>query len=232
MNEIYSAKEDSKINTGDIIIRIGLSTLLGGLIGFQRELSRNSAGFRTHILVCLGACIAMITNEFLYYQFPDAQLDVARMGSYVISGIGFLGAGSIIKDGFRVRGLTTAAGLWVVACLGIAVGAGFYKAALIGGFTVVIVLAVLKLLEGKLVHKRNRTEIELRIKNAPGQLANALSILGNAGLLIKDLDIKSDDEWIEAVIYTTVPNKLTLLQLKDALSKDENIIVESIDLLK
>lgn len=131
-----------------------MAAVLGGLVGYQREVSRNSAGFRTHILVCVGACVAMLTNEYLYHQYPDAGLDVARMGSYVISGIGFLGAGSIIKDGFRVRGLTTAAGLWVVACLGIAIGAGFYEAALFGGLTVVIVLAVLKAIEKRFTPKK------------------------------------------------------------------------------
>lgn len=225
--------EDTIISTQEILLRISLSLALGGLIGFQREISRNSAGFRTHILVCLGACIAMITNEYLYYQFPDAQLDVARMGSYVISGIGFLGAGSILKDGFRVRGLTTAAGLWVVACLGLAIGAGFYEAALFGGLAVVLVLALLKFIERKFVPKRNRTEIELRIKNSPGQLANALSIIGAAGVLIKDVNLQtSEEEWIEATIMTTIPNKVALIQLKDSLDKDENIIVESIKFSK
>jgi len=225
--------EDTIISTQEILLRISLSLALGGLIGFQREISRNSAGFRTHILVCLGACIAMITNEYLYYQFPDAQLDVARMGSYVISGIGFLGAGSILKDGFRVRGLTTAAGLWVVACLGLAIGAGFYEAALFGGLAVVLVLALLKFIERKFVPMRNRTEIELRIKNSPGQLANALSIIGAAGVLIKDVNLQtSEEEWIEATIMTTIPNKVALIQLKDSLDKDENIIVESIKFSK
>ncbi len=219
--------------TRDIIIRISISILLGGLIGFQRELSRNSAGFRTHILVCLGACVAMLTNEYVYYQFPEANIDVARMGSYVISGIGFLGAGSIIKDGFRVRGLTTAAGLWVVACLGIAVGAGFYTAALFGGVAAVIVLTLLKMIEKKFTAKRNRTEIELRIKNSPGQLAGVLSLIGSAGVLIKDVDIQSnDEEYIEVVIFTTIPSRIALEQLKDKLNSEDNVTVVSIELFK
>ena len=220
------------MSTREIIIRISLSLVLGGLIGFQRELSRNSAGFRTHILVCIGACIAMITNEYLYYQFPEAQLDVSRMGSYVISGIGFLGAGSILKDGFKVRGLTTAAGLWVVACLGLAIGAGFYELALFGGLTVVFVLALLKLIESKFIPKRNMTEIDLQIKNTPGQLANALTIIGNTGVIIKDVDIQSsEEEWMDVTISTTIPNRAALMQLKVSLEKDENIKIENIELL-
>ena len=220
------------LTTQDIIIRISAAIVLGGLIGFQRELSRNSAGFRTHILVCLGACVAMLTNEYVFYQFPDANIDVARMGSYVISGIGFLGAGSIIKDGFRVRGLTTAAGLWVVACLGIAVGAGFYTAAIFGGFSAVIVLTVLKMIEKKFTAKRNRTEIELRIKNSPGQLASVMSLIGSAGVLIKDVDIQnSEDDWIEVVIFTTIPSRLALEQLRDKLNSEDDVKVVSIEML-
>lgn len=206
-----------------------MAVVLGGLVGYQREVSRNSAGFRTHILVCVGACVAMLTNQYLYYQYPDAGLDVARMGSYVISGIGFLGAGSIIKDGFRVRGLTTAAGLWVVACLGIAIGAGFYEAALFGGITVVMVLAVLKAIEKRFTPKKRMAELELRIKNTHGQLAGALSIIGDAGVKIKDINIQpSDEDWLDVVVYTTIPNKIALEQLHAALKKDENITVVSI----
>ena len=171
----------------------------------------------------------MLTNEYLYHQYPDAGLDVARMGSYVISGIGFLGAGSIIKDGFRVRGLTTAAGLWVVACLGIAIGAGFYEAALFGGLTVVIVLAVLKAIEKRFTPKKRMAELELRIKNSNGQLSDALSIIGDAGVKIKDINIEpSDEDWLDVVIYTTIPNKIALEQLHSALKKDENITIVSI----
>lgn len=206
-----------------------MAAALGGLIGFQREISRNSAGFRTHILVCVGACVAMLTNEYLYHQYPSAGLDVARMGSYVISGIGFLGAGSIIKDGFRVRGLTTAAGLWVVACLGIAIGAGFYEAALFGGFIVVVVLAVLKAIEKKFTPKKKLAELELRIKNTPGQLASTLGIISSANIRIKDINIQpSDEDWLDVIIYTTIPNKIALEQLHAALKKDENITVVSI----
>ncbi|MBN2879823.1 MAG: MgtC/SapB family protein [Clostridia bacterium] len=221
------------MSTQEIIIRISISAVLGGLIGFQRELSRNSAGFRTHILVCLGACVAMITNEYLYFQFPDANIDVARMGSYVISGIGFLGAGSIIKDGFRVRGLTTAAGLWVVACLGVAVGAGFYWAALFGGLVVFMVLVLLKLMESKFISGRNRTEIELRIKNTPETMAEVMTDIGKAGVSVKDIDIQSTDKkWTEVIIYTTITNKLAMDRLKESLKKREDVKVISIEIVK
>lgn len=110
----------------EICSRILLSMFIGGIVGVQREFKQTAAGFRTHTLVALGSCVAMLTNEYLFRIYSHiCTIDIARMGSYVISGIGFLGAGSIIKDGFRIQGLTTAAGLWVVACLGIAGKQGF-----------------------------------------------------------------------------------------------------------
>jgi len=172
----------------------------------------------------------MITNEYLYYQFPDANIDVARMGSYVISGIGFLGAGSIIKDGFRVRGLTTAAGLWVVACLGVAVGAGFYWAALFGGLVVFLVLVLLKLIESKFITGRNRTEIELRIKNTPETMAEVMT---DIGVSVKDIDMQSTDKkWTEVIIYTTITNKLAMDRLKESLKNREDVKLVSIEIVK
>src|SRR5690606_893530 len=106
--------------------------LLGGLIGIEREIGNRPAGFRTHTLVCIGSSLVMLTSEFLIGAYADISIpDPARLGAQVISGIGFLGAGTIIKDGSRVRGLTTAASLWVVACIGIAIGAGFYWGAIV-----------------------------------------------------------------------------------------------------
>ena len=156
----------------NLFFRIGAAVVIGAVVGLQREYNNNPAGFRTHMLVAIGACIAMITNEYLLQQFGSvANIDVARMGSYVISGIGFLGAGSIIKDKNGVRGLTTAAGLWVTACLGITAGAGFYIAALIGTVFVFIIITVMKLLERKLF--KAKKEIKLSVRNKPSELPEA-----------------------------------------------------------
>ncbi len=147
------------------MLRIVASAVIGAIIGTQREFKGNAAGLRTHTLVALGACIAMVTNEYLFRQYSHiSSMDIARMGSYVITGIGFLGAGSIIKDGFRVRGLTTAAGLWVVACLGIAVGAGFYLAAGVGTFLAITIISVLKFIEGRFINLRKSTQIVFQAK--------------------------------------------------------------------
>ena len=125
-----------------ILARLTLAVVCGGLIGAEREVKRRPAGFRTHILICLGSAITTLTSQYLLFQ--HLFNDIARLGAQVISGIGFVGAGTIIvtRDK-RVKGLTTAAGLWASACVGLAIGAGFYEC-VIPAF--LLVFAVVKLL--------------------------------------------------------------------------------------
>lgn len=128
-----------------VIIRLLLSVVLSGLIGFERQIHRRHAGLRTHILVSLGSCLIMLTSLYVFdIYIGKAQLDPTRIAAGVITGIGFLGAGTIIKESEGVRGLTTAASLWVVASIGLAVGIGFYTAAV---FSTVLTLAVLYFLK-------------------------------------------------------------------------------------
>jgi putative Mg2+ transporter-C (MgtC) family protein len=215
----------------EIALRIGLAVIAGGIIGAQREYKGNSAGLRTHILVSVGACIAMLTNEYLVLSMGDiSDIDVSRMASYVISGIGFLGAGSIIKDGIRVRGLTTAAGLWVVACLGITAGAGFYWATGIGCAVVIVVMTVLKVFENKVLKVKHRTLLELNILNKPGQLAKVLKVLGHHGLSIRDIDLSETEEEIISAKITTTLLGVPIEKLTEELEKVEGTRVKSIEL--
>lgn len=114
-----------------VAFRLLLSTVCGGLVGIEREFKRRSAGFRTHILICLGAAMTSMISEF-WFVYMNYYLDMARLGAGVVAGMGFIGAGTIIVTRRqRVKGLTTAAGLWTVAIVGLAVGAGFYEGALV-----------------------------------------------------------------------------------------------------
>ncbi|MCM8757783.1 MAG: MgtC/SapB family protein [Candidatus Omnitrophica bacterium] len=127
-----------------IILRLFISLILSGLIGLERQLHRRTAGLRTHILVCIGSCLIMLTSLYVFDIYKDkANLDPARIAAGVITGIGFLGAGTIIRSGEVIRGLTTAASLWVVAGIGLAIGCGLYSAAL---FTTILTLITLFLL--------------------------------------------------------------------------------------
>lgn len=117
-----------------VIIRTVLAILCAGVIGYERDIHGSSAGFRTHILVCLGAMLAMTTGQFAAMHYT---VDATRIGAQVVSGIGFLGAGSIIvKRENHISGLTTAAGLWASACIGLAIGIGFYEGAIVGAIAV------------------------------------------------------------------------------------------------
>ena len=116
-----------------IWIRLLFSLAVGMFIGIDRGLKRRGAGIKTHVLVCLGSAIVMLTSEYMFRTFPSAKADMARMGAQVISGVGFLGVGTIMVTGRnQVRGLTTAACLWVCACEGLAAGIGFVDGAFYG----------------------------------------------------------------------------------------------------
>ncbi len=118
-------------------LKILMATVIGGLVGIERGNKNRPAGLRTHALVSVGACVVMIISFELFDRFHElANFDPARLGAQVISGIGFLGAGTIMRNGMTVKGLTTAASLWVVACVGLAIGSGLY----IEGITVAMVV--------------------------------------------------------------------------------------------
>ncbi len=145
----------------EIVLRILVAGMLGGLIGFERERRQRPAGFRTHILVCIGAALVMIVSEYMYQEFATTSVDPSRLGAQVISGIGFLGAGTIIRDKFKVKGLTTAASLWAVACIGLAVGMGYFYIAIISAVIIFMTLALLGRIEKKTKTKEEFAKIRV-----------------------------------------------------------------------
>ena len=137
------------LTDAQIIFRLVLSVVLSGLIGLERQMHKRTAGLRTHILVSLGSCLIMLTSLYVFDIYKGiVPLDPARIAAGVITGIGFLGAGAIIRDREGVKGLTTAASLWVVAGIGLAVGCGFRNAAIYSTILVLIVLFFLRFVEG------------------------------------------------------------------------------------
>lgn len=148
-----------------VIARLGLSVLIGGLLGAERGLRNRPAGFITYVLVCMGATLIMLTNQYISTVFPGT--DPTRFGAQVVSGIGFLGAGTIIvtrKD--EIRGLTTAAGLWVAAGLGLAAGVGFYTGAIVGCLFTVFALVSLKRIDVYIKQHAKSMEIYLEYSTA------------------------------------------------------------------
>jgi putative Mg2+ transporter-C (MgtC) family protein len=147
------------ISTLSAIIRLVLSFVLGGLIGFEREKKGRSAGLRTHILVSLGSTLIMLISLYMYYQYRAVtSIDPVRIAAGVVTGIGFLGAGAIIRSAERNRGLTTAASVWVSAAIGLAVGCGYFTVAIVTSLIVFLTLSPLKRLEKKLDSQREKND--------------------------------------------------------------------------
>lgn len=151
-----------------ISIRIIVALLLSGIIGFEREIHNHSAGFRTHILVGIGSCLMMLLSlygfETILDRYEDSinvRFDPSRIPSYVVSGIGFLGAGTIIVYGGTIRGLTTAASIWTVAGIGLVVGAGMYSTAVLTTFVILLSLSFLNNFEKVFTKRRTSSMIEL-----------------------------------------------------------------------
>lgn len=183
----------------DSSLRILISLVLGGLIGLEREWHNHAAGLRTHILVCVGATIIMLLSIYGFGGFAgeyNVRMDPARLAAQVVSGIGFLGAGAIIRNGFSITGLTTAASIWVVAAIGLCVGAGFFYEAALATVLVILILFVLNRFEMRFHNKRSRNEITLRIARAEGSVAQITDLIEKEGLVIASmsLEMPGDDE--------------------------------------
>lgn len=158
-----------------ILLRLLCAVVLGGAMGIEREKKNRPAGLRTYMLVCVGACLIMLTNQYIY-QTTGAG-DPMRLGAQVVSGIGFLGAGTIIvTKRNQIKGLTTAAGLWAVAGIGLALGIGFYEAALIASFMAFLILSVVHRFDARMHRKSRRFElyIEHSAEIPMGQIIRAI----------------------------------------------------------
>lgn len=194
-----------------MIIRLLLTVLLGGLIGIEREHKRRPAGFRTHILICLGAAMTTLTSQYIYVDMGSFT-DLARLGAQVISGIGFIGAGTIIVTRRRqVKGLTTAAGLWAAAIVGLAVGAGYVEAALIA--TVMILLAELVLARFEWYLTSSARDVNLYVEYKESGVLNTISdILRDARVIVSDMHITKSADGDKnpcAILSLQLPKKLT-----------------------
>ena len=183
------------------MIRLVVATLLGAVIGLEREKHGRPAGLRTHILVALGSCLIMLLS---IYGFPaERNWDPGRLAAQVVSGIGFLGAGTILRDGTSIRGLTTAASLWVVAGIGLAAGSGFYWAAALTTFLAVFALVLLDDLERKLF-TGSTVQIRAELLDRPGALASLSQVFANHGVSIRKIALTIDEENRRALISLQV----------------------------
>lgn len=172
-------------------IRIIAAIVISGIIGMERGLKNRAAGFRTYILVCVGSCIIMMINQYIYQELSTG--DPTRMAAQVVSGIGFLGAGSIIVTSHnQIKGLTTAAGLWTSACIGLATGFGLYEIALVGGISIFLVMTILHNWENRL--RRNAKILTLYIELKPNvSLSDFIKETQQNEMQVRDIQIEPED---------------------------------------
>jgi len=189
---------------GDTVLRLTAAMLFGGIIGLERARKRRPAGFRTYMVVCIGAALAMLLNQYDFFmlhtrwessiQALGVNTDVSRFGAQVINGIGFLGAGTIIVTGKQeVKGLTTAAGLWAAACMGLAIGAGFIAGAVIGGLLILICMRVLPKLEKKMLASSRRMNLAVELP-AVSELPGVVERIKELGAQIIETEINRDGD--------------------------------------
>jgi putative Mg2+ transporter-C (MgtC) family protein len=196
----------------ELAVRLLVAAGLTGAIGLERELRERAAGLRTHMLVGVGAALFTIVSaygwgDFVFNRNEGTILDPTRIAAQIVTGIGFLGAGAIIRQGLSVRGLTTAAGLWVVAAIGMAAGAGFYSAALIGTGIVLVGLGPIRWLEGAPVIRDLRREGRvLEIDLRPGEsLGGVLDVLHGRRVRISRVEIAEEDGRRHARVELDLP---------------------------
>jgi putative Mg2+ transporter-C (MgtC) family protein len=188
------------ITNTELISRLVLAAALGSVIGFERERLSWAAGLRTHMLVCVGSTLIMIVSAF---GFADALsgshvvLDPSRMAAQVVSGIGFLGAGSILLRGEIVRGLTTAASLWSVAAIGLAVGGGLYTAAIAATIIILIILAGIKPLERRFITFRQRRQLTMLVERGSLTFHSLHDALGPSSPRVKRFVMQQSDDSTE-----------------------------------
>ena len=183
------------ISDVDTAIRLILSIVLGGIVGYERQASNKAAGLRTHVLVCMGSCMIMILSVNVYYTVEgQTNADPARLAAQVIPGVGFLGAGTILREGFSIKGLTTAASLWATACMGLCAGAGFYAAALTCAAAVFITLTIFEVLQQRMLGKKGSILIvKLVCSSATDALEGVRQLSQRYSATLEDVEYRRED---------------------------------------
>jgi putative Mg2+ transporter-C (MgtC) family protein len=213
------------LNWDEALLRLALAALLGGLIGVERELREREAGLRTHLLVSLGSALFTIVGAYGFHAFLDSganvvRADPTRIAAQIVTGIGFLGAGAIIRQGLSVRGLTTAATLWVVAAVGLAAGAGYYSAAVSTTALVLLALWPLRILAYRILSpfrpEDGRLLVGLLAGHPPGEVIDAVE---RTGARISSLEVSQEGDRrrleFDVVLPRTTPSAKVVAEIAD-----------------
>ena len=195
-----------QLSVEEIAVRLACAMLIGAVIGMEREFTHRPAGLRTHMLVALGACAVMITSKMLFCQYRPygSTADPGRLSAQVIAGVGFLGAGTILREGAIVKGLTTAASIWAVACLGIAVGAGYYSVALIGLGCILVTLTFFEWLQHKFFRNRfNRYTFTVKCSNVVSAMEKITTTIHNKDARMSSIQVEDAGQGICLITFNT-----------------------------
>lgn len=195
----FLASSIPSLSDWEVLGRLALAAGLGGALGVEREWRDHEAGFRTHLLVCLGSAIFTVVSAYGFEAFLHSgasvvRADPTRIAAQIVTGIGFLGAGAIIREGMNVRGLTTAANLWVVAAIGIASGAGYYSVALIGTAVALAALWPLRVAADYTIDRWRRDDSRIVLELEPEAVAAVLEELARRRLRLKRFEIEHEGE--------------------------------------
>ena len=193
-----------EVTMASVTLRLVLAVLCGGCIGLEREYKRRAAGFRTHILICLGAAVTMLTGEYLY-RVMQLNTDITRMGAQVVAGVGFIGAGCImVTRRQRIRGLTTAAGLWVAAVIGLCLGAGYYEAGVAGTVLVLAAESIFSRLEHWMLENSEELKLLLEYEGRDA-LENVLALFARKGVRVRNMVVtrsQDGEKKSSSVVFT------------------------------
>ena len=209
-----------------VTVRMLLAVACGGIIGIEREYKRRPAGFRTHILICLGAAMTTLTSQYLYLNM-HYYTDMARLGAQVVAGIGFIGAGAIIVTRRqRVKGLTTAAGLWASACMGLAIGAGFYECVILGFLLIFLSIRLLPFVENWIIENARHMNIYVEFESLD-DVGEIIGRIKSQDVQIYDVDIdhgREEKSRNPSAVFSICLNKKQLhAQVLAAISELESV---------
>lgn len=216
----------TEVNLVSTTIRLLLALICGGILGIERGRKKRPAGFRTYMLVCVGATLVMITNQYIFTIYPNT--DPARMGAQVISGIGFLGAGTIIVTGRnRVKGLTTAAGLWAAACVGLSIGIGFYSGAIIGCILIFVVMSALHRLDERVLSSAKIINLYIEVTQM-SDVGHFMKFAKLHELKVSDVELTRSKTFTEQGLALSLtmqlPRKATHEEIIELLSNAEGVM--------
>jgi putative Mg2+ transporter-C (MgtC) family protein len=205
--------ESPEINLTSITIRLFLSAALGGLLGWERETRRQNAGLRTHMIISVGSCLLMLISIYIPQAFSNyPNVDPGRIAAQVVSGIGFLGAGAIFRLGGSTHGLTTAATIWAVAAVGLAVGAGMYEAAIIVTLLLLFVLAILGRVGKRIFIGGSLKTLKITFQSEKIETSKVFAILEKHNVVTKNTNIvqSRNKQNTKIMLYVIVPKTLHL----------------------